>query len=142
MNLKVIPLLLVSVLFLSGCGTMAVDNAATGKGTGMSRTYSDSYETVWQTIPEAITSLGLHVVSTNRDEGFILAEHSMNFMTSVGERVAVYVDKIDDFHTRVEVVSRRLVATHILAPNWEGPVLNKLGELLLAKTPQRETSTN
>jgi hypothetical protein len=49
---------------------------------------------------------------------------------SLGENVAVFVDRADNQRTRVEVVSLKVMPTNIFAPNWEAPILNRISERL------------
>ena len=67
------------------------------------------------------------MVSSNEKEGTILAETAMSAF-SYGEAIAVFVQKLDVSQTRVEVVSKRRLATNILAYNWENRILDKLSE--------------
>ena len=118
---------LVFLLFAAGCATLA--DARTAKGSGTSRIYNASFDTVWETIPKAVHALGPKIVGENKQEGYILAEKEITAF-SYGEKIAIFVDKIDDSRTKVEVVSKKAMATNILAWNWEKPILDKLSEML------------
>ena len=126
-----ISLILLPILLLAGgCTTLAdVSNA---KGQGKSRVYDTSFDTVWDTVPKAVNELGLRVASKNRQEGCILAAKGMTAF-SYGENVAVFVEKVDDERTKVEVVSKKTMGTNIFAWNWEKPILDKLSEMLNSK---------
>ena len=119
--------LLMSLLILSGCQTMA--DARSAQGQGVSRVFDVPIDTVWKTLPPALESLGLPVAASNREEGYVLAEHSASAF-SWGERVAVFVSKVSDGQTRVEVVSKRALQTNITATDWGPRVLQRIGELL------------
>lgn len=112
------------------CSTIA--DARNGKGKGMARTYQGSFDTVWDTIPKAIKALGNggpKIVGDNKQEGYILAQGGMSFV-SYGENVAIFVEKIDDSQTKVEVVSKRTLATNVVAADWAPRIHKKLAELL------------
>ena len=51
------------------------------------------------------------------EKGYIYAEGPFA-LWSWGEWVAVYMEKIDDNNTKVEIVSRKKVATNVLATDW------------------------
>ena len=113
-------------LLPSGCATLA--DVQSSKGTGSSRIYNASFETVWLAIPKAINELGLKVVANNKQEGYFVAERGPTAF-SWGEKIAIFTNKVDDEQTRVEVVSKRALATNILAPDWEQDILDKLSEM-------------
>jgi len=130
-NYRMISLLLVFLLLPStGCSTIA--DARNARGQGESRTYNAPFDTVWKTVPTAVNELGLMVAGENEEEGYILAAKGITAF-SYGENVAIFVEKIDDEQTRVEVVSKKAMATNIFAWNWEKPILDKLSEMLNSK---------
>lgn len=120
--------LLLLVLF-AGCATL--EEARHSRGTGLSRVYSTPFVTVWNTVPQALTSLGLTISSENREQGYVLAKRGVTGF-SWGEKVAVFVNRIDDMKTKVEIVSKRALATNITAADWGPKVLVRLAELLAA----------
>jgi hypothetical protein len=65
---------------------------------------------------------------------YVLAERGATLF-SWGEKVAVFVAKANVTETKVEVVSKRALATNIIAPNWESEVLQRVAQLL-AKNKQ------
>lgn len=116
------------LLSASGCTTLADARAA--KGSGVSRTYAASKEEVWKAVPSVLVALGLQLVSDNKQEGYILAQRGMTAF-SYGENVAIFVESIGGVtKTRVEIVSKKVMATNIFAPSWENDILNKLDEKL------------
>ena len=119
---------------LSGCATLGSVQAE--RGHGSARVYSAPFETVWEKTNQALRILQLGVVESNQKEGYFLAETGIS-ASSWGEKVAVFIQKIDTSSTRVEVVSRKALATNIFAENWEPRVLDTLGVLL-----QNEGSKN
>ena len=77
------------------------------------------------------------VAGQNREDGYILAAKGVSAF-SAAENVAVFVEKVYDERTRVEVVSKKTVPTHIFAGNWEKPILDKLSEMLNRKWEMNE----
>ena len=125
-RLFVIAIVLLSA-FTSGCATMA--DARYARGEGLSRVFDAPYDTVWKAVPEALSSLGLPVAADNKPEGYILAERGMTAF-SWGEKVAVFVSKVSEKQTKVEVVSKRALATNITAADWGSEVLQRVDQIL------------
>jgi hypothetical protein len=124
----------------SGCATLGDARAA--KGTGAARRYNASQETIWKAVPQVLTELGLQFVSDNKQEGYVLAQRGITAF-SYGENVAIFIEASGDAHARVEVVSKKTMATNVFAPSWENDILNKLDEKLkefpLAKSEAQKT---
>lgn len=116
----------VAILFsASGC-TSTLSDARTAKGSGVSRTYAASQETVWKAVPSVLEELGLQLVSENKQEGYFLAQKGVHGL-SYGENVAIFVESAGSAtKTRVEVISKKAVSMVLYAPNWEDDILNKL----------------
>jgi uncharacterized lipoprotein len=115
------------LLPVGGCSTIA--DARNARGRGTSRIYNASFDTVWSIAPKAINELGLSVAGENKEEGYILGQKGLTAF-SYGENVAVFVEKVNDERTKVEVVSKKTLATNVIAWNWEKPILDKLSEML------------
>ena len=114
-------------LLNTGCSTLADARAA--RGTGETRIYDVPASAVWNALPAVIKEAGLDFVGDNRGEGYVLAQRGISLM-SYGEHVAIFVDPLQGSRTRVEVVSKKAMATNLLAPNWEGEILERLGQKL------------
>lgn len=119
---------LVALAVMSGCSTLA--DARSAKGTGLSREYSASVEEVWKVMPAVLSELSLPMVGDNKAEGYILAQRGVTAF-SYGENVAIFVESVNGVtRTRVEVVSKKSMATNVFAPDWSKDILDKLGEKL------------
>jgi hypothetical protein len=130
---KMLAIILVSMAVgsLSGCSTLADARAA--KGTGVSRTYAASSDRVWQVMPQVLSEVGLQMVGDNKGEGYILAQRGITAF-SYGENVAIFVETVSGVTTtRVEVVSKKAMATNVFAPSWEKDILDKLDQKLKAE---------
>ena len=115
--------LLVGILLIQGCSTLA--DARKAEGEGVKKTYPASYEKTWNAINTALNKLKLEIASENRDKGYILAQRGMT-LGSYGENVAVFVRKKTDNETNVEVVSKKSMATNIFAPDWTEDVFKEI----------------
>ena len=114
---------LFGILGLTGCTT--VNTAAKAQGTGEQVVYKASFDEVWAAVPEVITNAGLHLVSVDNDKHMFLAKHGVSGW-SWGENVAIFVERITNDETGVEVVTKRELVTNITAQNWDGPILTRL----------------
>ena len=119
--------LLLVLLAVSGCTTM--NDAEQGRGSGEKVTYQASFDEVWAAIPQAINAADLHFVSADRKNCMVLAKQGMTAW-SYGENIAVFVDKIGETQTIVEVVSRRMMETNILAKDVGVPIFEQLDKKL------------
>jgi uncharacterized lipoprotein len=114
--------------FASGCSTLADSRAA--KGTGQSREYAAPIDAVWKALPSVLAELSLPLVGENKQEGYMLAQRGVTLM-SYGENVAIFVESVNGVtKTRVEVVSKKTMATNIFAPDWSKEILDKLATKL------------
>ncbi len=122
---------------LGGCATMA--DSITSKGSGSFATYEESYDVVWESILGIIVSSDLQLVSKDKKSGQILAQQGISVL-SYGENVAVFVEKVgNEVRTRVEVVSKKAMATNIFAANWETYILKKL-DTKFTKIPMKSSN--
>ncbi len=81
-------------------------------------------------MPAVLAGLSLPMVGDNESEGYILAQRGITAV-SYGENVAIFVESVNGVtRTRVEVVSRKAMATNVFAPDWSTEILDKLGEKL------------
>ena len=112
------------ILFTTGgCATLA--DAQRARGTGKSKIYNVSSERIYHEIQSVVDSVGLAYAGENRKEGYVLAQRSMSLF-SAGENVAIFIEPQGDDKTRVEVVSKKSVATNIFAPDWTDPIFEEL----------------
>jgi uncharacterized protein YceK len=127
-RILVIFMAFAAAAFMSGCSTLA--DARSAKGTGTSREYSASVDEVWKAMPKVLADLSLPMVGDNKTEGYILAQRGITAF-SYGENVAIFVESVNGVtRTRVEVVSKKSMATNVFAPDWSKEILDKLGEKL------------
>ncbi len=113
------------ILTMAGCTTLA--DAQRARGTGQSKIYNAPAEKVWDAMQSVITAVGLDYVGENRTEGYVLAQRGISLF-SYGENVAIYIEAPGESNTRVEVVSKKAMATNVFAPNWSGPIFRQLDQ--------------
>lgn len=128
--MKKLFLLTIAALFSTitvGCASLG--SVSSLKGYGHSRIYNFPYQTIWDAVPKAMQSLKLPVDFTDEKEGRILTDTPVT-LWSYGEAIAVFVTRVDDFHTNVEVVSRKKLGTNIFAFSYQDRILNALNKEL------------
>lgn len=130
--------LLAAALFTSGCSNLADARAA--KGTGVSREYAATADATWTAVPQVLKEISLPLVTENRQQGYILAQRGLS-MLSYGENVAIFIDSVaNTVMTKVEVVSKKAMATNIFAPDWSKEILDAL-EKKLTNAQQSKAET-
>jgi uncharacterized lipoprotein len=115
--------LMLGILGLTGCTSL--NTAAKAQGSGEQVIYKASFDEVWAAMPEIITNVGLQYVSANNDKHMFLAKHGISGW-SWGENVVIFIEKLEDGKTSVEVVTKRELVTNITAQDWDGPIFIQL----------------
>ena len=98
------------------------------KGTGDFKVYPVASEQVWHAMADTVKSVGLDYVGENRQEGYVLAQRGISAF-SYGEEVAIFITSLEGQKTRVEIVSKRAMATNIFAPDWSKKLFSALDAL-------------
>lgn len=136
MNLKLF-FIAVAAALLAGCATPS--KMAKMEGQGTKRIFPEPYSAVWKSAIEAARHGQLQIESIDETKGYIVSRTPVR-MESWGERVGIWVKKIDDSHTSVEVVSRLVGPTDIWKYDWEISVLNNIAvDFNLPLTPVPKT---
>lgn len=128
-NIIAIASLTITLLIASGCSTL--QDARQAKGQGTTKVYSAPIDKTWATVRLAMAQIGLQLAGENKVEGYILGQNGMSLF-SMGENVAIFISKSkEENKTKVEVISKRAVATNIFAPNWETKLFEALDAIML-----------
>ena len=69
--------------------------------------------------------LGLDVIEENKSQGYLLAKKGVSLL-SYGENVAIFLKKVDNSTTTVEVISKKVLATTVFAKDWTDEIFMKL----------------
>ena len=122
--MKGIPLAIFAVLLLGACAsTQSVQQA---KGTGEKRTFTADYEAVYKATLSAASKQGLTLTSADESSGQILLSHGLT-PWSWGKRVAIFVTKISDSRTQVEIISKPERAPLNFPPDWVTKLFDAIG---------------
>jgi len=114
---------LFGIFGLAGCTT---PNTAVGaKGWGERVPYNATFDEVWAAMPQVITNAGLKFVSANIDKRVFLAKGGITG-SSWGENVAIFVEKVENGKTSVEVITEPKMVLNYTAHNWDGPIFIQL----------------
>jgi S1-C subfamily serine protease len=124
---------------IAGCATLK--DAKDAKGSGLSRIYNAPLENIWETVPKILSEFGLEIVEENKRERYIAAQRRTTGW-SWGEKVVIYLEPIGSNRTRVEVISERVLATNITAPDWSNPILGKIEEKLSLSSIQIQIASS
>lgn len=121
-----------AVLFLmSSCAS--VEGVKKDRGKGVSKQYNRPYRKVYVACLDSMHKLNIAIVEKDKETGVIVGKkdpHPVTLGTGAlacglplifgtsGEIVAIYVERIDNNSTSVEVVSRRKVETAVFSKDW------------------------
>jgi len=98
-------LLLLSGLLLSaGCSTP--DSVAKMEGRGTRRVYNATYDVVWNAAIGAASVNDMCILEADEVNGHISARRGMN-TTTFGENISIWIHRISQDITQVEVVGRQ-----------------------------------
>lgn len=124
--MRLIALLFVILVSIAGTGCSTLSDARSARGTGAVRVYDVTPDAVWTALPKIVKEVGLDYVGDNRNDGYALAQRGLSAF-SYGENVAMFIEPFGSKdRTKVEVISKRALATTVFATNWETVILDKL----------------
>lgn len=115
------------IFAFAGCSTPK--KVETLAGRGAKQVFGAPYEQVWQAALAAADMEGLHMVSNNEESGYIAARRGIR-LHSFGEHVGIWVKKLSNGETEVEVVSRQAGPPVAWLKNWENEVLRAISSNL------------
>jgi hypothetical protein len=118
-----------ALCFLGACTT--TETLLQAKGTGQKRTFNAEYESVYNATLSAASKQGLTLTSADKASGQILLSHGMT-PWSWGERVAVFVTKLSDNETQVEIISKPVMEPLNFPRDWASKLLDAIDAELKA----------
>jgi len=117
---------LFGIFGLAGCTTPNTAAGAKGWGAEGERvTYNATFGEVWAAMPQVITNAGLKFVRANIDKRVYLAKGGITGR-SLGENVAIFVEKVENGKTSVEVITEPNFILDLTALEWDGPIFIQL----------------
>lgn len=120
---------------LGACSS--ADSIKDARGKGAKRTYKQTYDEVFAAAMHAAEKKKLEIVSSVRDTGTILLSNGASLGSLGGERIAIFVSRVNDRTTSVEIVARPVVATVSFPPDWPNLLFGEIEEELTARRIKR-----
>lgn len=118
------------------CGCATIDNVKEARGKGVKRTFKYPYDEVFDAALNAAVKKKLEMISSARESGTILLSNGVS-LSSLGERIAMFVTRVGDKGASVEVVARPVVATVSFPPDWPSLLFGEIEEELSARRLKR-----
>ncbi len=137
---KRVKLLMVSAAIIMVASCASLDDVRYSRGEGSTHVFQRSYHEVWDVVPAAIAEMEPVIVESNKDEGFVLLERTHTTLPH-GEKIAIFVDKLDGGRVRVEVVAKRTITMNALATQWEHRILDRIKLKLQNRSADSPTPT-
>ncbi len=106
------------------------------RGNGVKRTFRYPYDDVYAVTLEAAGKRKLEIVDAKTSKDTILLSNGLSW-TSVGERIAVFIVRLNERTTSVEVVSRPVLPTVTFPPDWPQLLFGDIEELLAVRRISR-----
>ena len=130
--MKWLLLLCVAVL-LAACAS--VEEVKDAQGQGAKRTFRHPYEAVYQATANAVAKRKLEVIEQDRATGrFVLSNGGSR--SSFGERIAVFLTRLNERTTSVEVVSKSVGGVLSFPPNWPALLFGDIDQELTVRRPK------
>jgi len=108
---------LAGALVLGACASP--ESVKQAQGQGVKRTFRYSGDAVFQALLTVGTRRKLEFVEQNRAGGVIVFSSGAS-LTSLGERIAVFITRASDRSTAVEIVSKPVGGAVTFPPDWPG----------------------
>ena len=118
----------VSACLLAGCAS--VDSLKQARGEGVKRTFRHSYDHVFMATMDAAVQKKLTVVTSDRKNGTILLMSGASLSSLGGERIALFLTRLDEQATSVEVVVQAVVPGVSFPPDWAELLFGEIEENL------------
>jgi hypothetical protein len=104
-------------ILLTAIGCSSLSEIRNLEGEGKKNTYQKSVDEIWPIVILSVNDLGIPIIETNKESGYILAKRGMS-VGSYGENIAIFVKKQNDSLTSIEIISKRRLATTVFATDW------------------------
>lgn len=122
--------LLVLCSIFAGCASTATVRGA--RGTGRSEVYNYSYDKTYDAAVNAARDQAIEILEKDKETGTILGKKGVSAF-SYGERIGIYLYKIEEAKTKVEVISAKVLATNVFAKDWTDAIFVAIRKNLESK---------
>ncbi len=93
-----------SALFFSGCATMS--DVVGAREHGMAVIYPVAAARAWEIAKTVLREEGAEAIEEHQSQGYMLSGTGVNMVTA-GSLIGVWIEPVDENHTRVTVVTKR-----------------------------------
>lgn len=114
-------------ILLAACAS--TETVKEAQGQGMSRSYEYAYEPVFNAAIAAAKAKELEVAESDKNSGRLVFSHGVT-LWSWGERIAVFIKPESSTTTRVEIVSKAVLAPLNFPPDWQNILLEQIASEL------------
>jgi len=114
---------------LTACAS--IETVKEARGEGSKKLYNYPIGKVHNATLSTARKQELEVLESNEIEGRILLSHGVT-LWSWGERIAVFLNRVSDGATEVEIVSKPVMAPLNFPPDWVSLLFNGIDEELRA----------
>ena len=120
---------------LQACAT--VDTATEARGRGVKRTFKQTVDEVFAVALVAAEKRQLEIVSATRESGTILLSSGPSLSSLGGERIAMFITRLGERTSSVEIVVRTGMAAVSFPRDWAGLLFGEIEEELTARRLKR-----
>ena len=120
-----ISIYLITLLAILVGGCASTETVKEAEGEGSSRTYNYAYEPVYNATLAAAKVKELEVVESDKESGRVILSHGIT-LWSWGERIAVFIKRVGDDTTEVEIISKPVLAPLNFPPDWQQILLEQI----------------
>lgn len=129
--MKASVLVVAFVALLAG-GCASTQTVKEAKGQGANRVYHHGYSAVYRATLSAAKAKELEVAEVDRKARRLLFTQGVTWK-GLGEKIAVFITPVTRTRTKVEVVSKPVMAPLNFQPDWQQALLDQIGAELRAK---------
>ncbi len=114
-------------IFFNSCATMS--DVLSSKDDGTAEIYPVGFDKAWDIATTVLRWEGAESIEHHKDKGYMVTQTSQNLVLA-GALIGVWVDKIDNSHSKVTVVTKRKMATNIATGLTESTFHSKFAQAI------------
>jgi hypothetical protein len=103
---------------LTACTSIEMLKVSVSRGEGSKRLYDDPFNKVYSATLSTVRKQKLEILESNESEGRVILSHGLSLM-SWGEGIVVFVTRVSDGATEVEVVVKPVTGPWGFPPHWD-----------------------
>lgn len=103
-------LFVIFLVLFNGCATMS--DVVRAKDEGTAKIYPVDAEKAWEIAKTVFRWEGADAIEEHKAEGYMLTSSGMNWV-SWGAVMGAWIEPVDNYNTKVTVVTKRRIATNI-----------------------------